>query len=115
WEHNLLKHYKGIFHVNPGGFTYTEGWSELMKDYTNIMDEDTRLREAAGKSKVAAPATTAPAPAAVAPRKEENGGNGLVVSGLLLIAFGLGVAYMVLRPVRSKKPEDVSERDREQE
>lgn len=102
WEHNLIKHYKGIFHVNPGGFTYTEGWSELMRDYTNIMDEDTRLREAAASKK------TAPAPAAV-PAKEESGGNGLVISGLLLILFGLGVAYMVLRSGHSKKTDDVSE------
>jgi hydroxylamine dehydrogenase len=107
WEHNLIKHYKGIFHVNPGGFTYTEGWSELMKDYTNIMDEDTRLREAAAGKK------TTPAPVAVPPAKEESGGNGLVVSGLILIVFGLGVAYMVLRPGGNKKPEDAGEQEKE--
>lgn len=45
WEHDLIKLYKGLFHVNPGGFTYTEGWSELMRDYTEIMDENTRLRD----------------------------------------------------------------------
>lgn len=45
WEHDLIKLYKGLFHANPGGFTYTEGWSELLKDYTEIMDENTRLRE----------------------------------------------------------------------
>ncbi len=45
WEHDLIKLYKGLFHVNPGGFTYTEGWSELMRDYAEIMDENTRLRE----------------------------------------------------------------------
>lgn len=50
WEHDLIKHYKGVFHVNPGGFTYTEGWSELLKDYTEIMDEATRLRERAAKN-----------------------------------------------------------------
>jgi hydroxylamine dehydrogenase len=97
WEHDLIKHYKGIFHANPGGFTYTEGWSELMRDYTNIMDEDTRLREAASNK-------AAPAPAPVAAAKGGDGGdNGLVVSGLLLIVFGLGVAYLVLRPGRSPK------------
>lgn len=60
WEHDLIKLYKGLFHVNPGGFTYTEGWSELMRDYTMIMDENTKLREgklktgdAAGKPGVA--------------------------------------------------------------
>jgi hydroxylamine dehydrogenase len=50
WEHNLIKHYKGVFHANPGGFTYTEGWSELLEDYTEIMDEATRLRERAAKA-----------------------------------------------------------------
>lgn len=45
WEHDVIKLYKGLFHANPGGFTYTEGWSELMKDYTIIMDENTKLRE----------------------------------------------------------------------
>ncbi|MCI0655429.1 MAG: hydroxylamine reductase [Methylococcaceae bacterium] len=45
WEHDLIKLYKGLFHVNPGGFTYTEGWSELMRDYAEIMDENIRLRE----------------------------------------------------------------------
>ncbi len=50
WEHDLIKLYKGLFHMNPGGFTYTEGWSPLMRDYTEIMDENTRLREAHGKT-----------------------------------------------------------------
>ncbi len=47
WEQNLLKHYKGIFHMNPGGFTYSEGWSSLLRNYTDIMDEATKLRAAA--------------------------------------------------------------------
>jgi hydroxylamine dehydrogenase len=51
WEHDLIKLYKGLFHANPGGFTYTEGWSELLRDYTIIMDENTKLREkASGKA-----------------------------------------------------------------
>jgi hypothetical protein len=33
----------------------------------------------------------------------------------LLIVFGLAVAYMVLRPARIKKPEEVGEQGREQE
>ena len=45
WEHDLIKHYKGLFHMNPGGFTYTEGWSELLKRYTEIQNENTRIRE----------------------------------------------------------------------
>jgi hydroxylamine dehydrogenase len=46
WEHDLIKLYKGLFHNNPGGFTYTEGWSPLLRDYAEIMDENTRIREA---------------------------------------------------------------------
>ena len=45
WEHDLIKHYKGLFHVNPGGFTYTEGWSELLKRYTESQNENARIRE----------------------------------------------------------------------
>ncbi len=44
WEHDLIKLYKGLVHANPGGFTYSEGWSPLLRDYTEIMDENTRLR-----------------------------------------------------------------------
>lgn len=44
WEHDLIKLYKGLFHANPGGFTYTEGWSPMMRDYAEIMDADTELR-----------------------------------------------------------------------
>lgn len=51
WEHDLIKLYKGLFHNNPGGFTYTEGWSPLLKDYAEIMDENTRLREEAKQAK----------------------------------------------------------------
>ncbi len=50
WEHDLIKLYKGLFHVNPGGFTYTEGWSNLIRGYAEIMDENTRLREKAEQS-----------------------------------------------------------------
>jgi len=48
WEHDLIKLYKGLFHGNPGGFTYSEGWSPLLRDYTEIMDENARLREKSG-------------------------------------------------------------------
>lgn len=55
WEHDLIKLYKGLFHANPGGFTYTEGWSELIWGYAEIMDENTRLRQNSKKpQKVAA-------------------------------------------------------------
>ncbi len=45
WEHDLIKHYKGLFHANPGGFTYTEGWARLIRRYAEIQNENTRIRE----------------------------------------------------------------------
>jgi len=47
WEHHKIKHFKGLAHVNPGGYTYTDGWSQLIKSAVHINDEDTRLREVA--------------------------------------------------------------------
>ena len=47
WEHHQIKHYKALAHMNPGGYTYSEGWSQLIKSAARINDEDTRLREAA--------------------------------------------------------------------
>lgn len=47
WEHHLIKHYKGLAHANPGGYTYTEGWSQLIKSYARIQDENTKIREMA--------------------------------------------------------------------
>ncbi len=53
WEHHKIKHYKGLAHANPGGYTYSEGWSQLIKSAVRINDEDTKLREfAALKAKV---------------------------------------------------------------
>ena len=53
WEHDLIKLYKGLVHANPGGFTYSEGWSPLLRDYAEIMDENTRLREKGGTRRTA--------------------------------------------------------------
>ena len=47
WEHDLIKLYKGLAHINPGGFTYSDGWSPLLGRYARIMDEDVKLREMA--------------------------------------------------------------------
>ncbi len=47
WEHHLIKHYKGLAHANPGGYTYSEGWSQLIKSYARIQDENTKIREMA--------------------------------------------------------------------
>ncbi len=53
WEHDLIKLYKGLVHANPGGFTYSEGWSPLLRDYAEIMDENARLREKGGSRRAA--------------------------------------------------------------
>lgn len=47
WEHHKIKHYKGLAHVNAGGYTYSEGWSQLIKSSVRINDENTKLRDAA--------------------------------------------------------------------
>ncbi len=47
WEHHKIKHFKGLAHAHPGGYTYSEGWSQLLKSAIRINDEDTRLRDAA--------------------------------------------------------------------
>ena len=47
WEQEIMRHFKGLAHVNPGGFTYSYGWSELIGSLARIRDEDIRLRERA--------------------------------------------------------------------
>jgi len=46
-ENDLAKLHVGVAHVNPGGWTYTEGWEALGRAYSTIMTEDTKLREMA--------------------------------------------------------------------
>ena len=46
-ENDLPKLHVGVAHVNPGGWTYTEGWEALGRAYSAIMSEDTKLREMA--------------------------------------------------------------------
>ncbi|WP_082054349.1 multiheme c-type cytochrome [Methyloterricola oryzae] len=84
WEHDLIKLYKGLFHVNPGGFTYTEGWSELMRDYAIIMDENTKLRE--GKSAKLSDAKSAPPERSVLNAFAQDLSNRYVLGGLLMVA-----------------------------
>lgn len=47
WEQHIMKHFKGLAHVNPGGFTYTDGWAKLIRSLARIRDADTQLREKA--------------------------------------------------------------------
>ncbi len=47
WEQHVMKHFKGLAHVHPGGFTYSEGWSRLIRSLARIKDTDTQLREKA--------------------------------------------------------------------
>ncbi|MCZ2096145.1 MAG: hypothetical protein LC121_07735 [Anaerolineae bacterium] len=46
-ENDLPKLFVGVAHVNPGGWTYTEGWEPLIRTYSKIMDFDTQVRERA--------------------------------------------------------------------
>jgi hydroxylamine dehydrogenase len=81
WEHDLIKLYKGLFHVNPGGFTYTEGWSELMKDYTQIMNENTVLREKQGNR-----------PSKSGKQTEETSSSNYVLA-IVLVLLGIGIFW----------------------
>ncbi len=90
WEHDVIKHYKGIFHVNPGGYTYSEGWSELMRGYAEIMDEDTRLREAADAAKAGKKVKVSDA-------SQLGSENMLGGGGLLLMIAGTLVGFPALR------------------
>ena len=47
WEQHVARYMKGLQHVNPGGWTYSHGWSDLMKDQAIINEQDTLLREKA--------------------------------------------------------------------
>jgi hydroxylamine dehydrogenase len=47
WEQHVAQHMKALLHVNPGGWTYSAGWSDLIRDQTIINEADTMLREKA--------------------------------------------------------------------
>ena len=47
WEQHAARYMKGLEHVNPGGWTYSHGWSDLIKDQIIINEQDTQLREKA--------------------------------------------------------------------
>lgn len=44
WEQHVARLMKGYEHVNPGGWTYSDGWSDLVKDQTFINEQATKLR-----------------------------------------------------------------------
>ena len=44
-ENDLAKMHVGLAHVNPGGWTYTEGWGPMNRAYVEVQDENTRIRE----------------------------------------------------------------------
>ncbi|CAE6515978.1 Hydroxylamine oxidoreductase (fragment) [Nitrosomonas nitrosa] len=44
-ENDLAKMHVGLAHVNPGGWTYTEGWGPINRAYVEIQDEHTKMRE----------------------------------------------------------------------
>lgn len=45
WEQHIAQHMKALEHVNPGGWTYSAGWSDLVRDATIVNDEATKLRQ----------------------------------------------------------------------
>jgi hydroxylamine dehydrogenase len=51
WEQHIARYMKGLEHVNPGGWTYSHGWSDLVKDQALINEQDTLLREKAALEK----------------------------------------------------------------
>ncbi len=53
-ENDLVKLHNATAHVNPGNWTYTEGWESMSRAYAKIMQQDTQIREmAALKDRVA--------------------------------------------------------------
>src|SRR5690606_38947423 len=103
WEEDVARQYKGLAHVNPGGFTYTEGWSQLMKAKTFILEEDTRLREKAdmkkrldaleGKDKSARGTADAEIDTVLRRVTSVIGGGGLAAIGGLLALSGMGLVW----------------------
>src|SRR5690606_2763856 len=54
WEQHVAQYMKRLEHVNPGGWTYSAGWSDLSKDQVIINEADTQLRaQAALEARVA--------------------------------------------------------------
>lgn len=47
WEQHIAQYMKALQHVNPGGWTYSAGWSDLVRDQTFINEQATLLREKA--------------------------------------------------------------------
>lgn len=45
WEQHVADLMKAYQHVNPGGWTYSMGWSDMIKDQTIINEQDTQLRQ----------------------------------------------------------------------
>lgn len=88
WEHDIIKLYKGATHMNPGGYTYSQGWVPLLSRYSKIMDENTKLREWAELKKKVAQVDNGMKTA----KRVVTGGSGL---GLLLIG-GLAI-YRAIR------------------
>lgn len=46
-ENDLVKLHVAVAHVNPGNWTYTEGWEPMNRAYAKIMQADTQIREMA--------------------------------------------------------------------
>lgn len=47
WEQDAARYMKGLEHVNPGGWAYTHGWSDMIRASIYINGQDTKLRQRA--------------------------------------------------------------------
>lgn len=92
WEQHVAQYMKGLAHVNPGGWSYSHGWSDLIKGQIFINEQDTKLREAAAlEARVATlEGTRSTAPGELQPISRISAGLpgalALLGSGLLLSA-----------------------------
>ncbi len=100
WEQHVMQHFKGLAHVNPGGFTYSQGWSSLIRSLTRIQDANTQLRE---KAALAARVDALEAKGKQGwldldtPTKRAAAGS----AGVTLAGFGLGL--MLLPALRRRR------------
>jgi hydroxylamine dehydrogenase len=121
WEQHAAKHYKGLAHANPGGWTYTEGWSQMMKAKTIILEENTKLREQAKLQQRLAALEAAQQPRSSNDQGGERklamsllddateaiGGGGLAAAGGLALFSGV---LLFGRSSRRKREPDASSR-----
>ncbi len=123
WEQHVARYMKGLEHANPGGWAYSHGWSDMIKDHTIINEYDTTLREKAQmeqriqKLESASPRTSwlnrAPGASttAAAGVGQFVSDRPIAASGLLALA-GFGMLLGAARIGARRRRSDKSEHDR---